>query len=102
MVVNPRFSQPLLPYTSRPSGVKVRAWITMARPISHMPVRFHAMAGMTMAPNAKNRPIMQNMPWLSSCRNGDLPCDAIVTVELENTMIRPKQVRPTTAVRKPW
>ena len=52
--------------------------------------------------NAMTRPNTQYMPCFSACAHGDCPLAIMFTEELENTMIRPKHVSPTTAMRKPW
>ena len=48
------------------------------------------------------RPITQNTPWLMDETKGDFPADAAVTAELENTMMTPNTLSPSTAIRNPW
>ncbi len=66
IVVKPRFSQPLLPSTSIPKGVKVSACNRQAPTTKSTPVRFQNVTGIINATKPSTKPIRQNAPWFRS------------------------------------
>ena len=96
-VNGPMAIHPLLPYWPTPSGVRVSSCRNPARHTAAKPNLRYSETGTIEHIAPTTRPMAQNATWLIELRNGDLPA-----AELENTMIRPKQLNPITAMRKPW